>query len=87
MENQKLEINFSNFIMGFATAALVSMGIVEDPVVKKMNKQLAQARQHIDTLEMLKGKTNNNLTSEESTLLNNIIADLKMKFVQVEKEG
>jgi hypothetical protein len=59
------------------------MGLTPDPQSGKteVDKNLAQF--NIDLLIVLKDKTKNNLNADESGLLNYILQDLQMKFIQV----
>ena len=82
---QQVEVSFSNFVMGLATAALSQLGVVEDPISKKKTVNLTYARQHIDTLVMLSEKTMKNLNPEEEQLIGQILTDLRMRFVEVSK--
>lgn len=66
-----------------ATQALVSMGLVPHPMSGKPEAQLDEAKHFIDTLEMLEGKTKGNRTEEESRLLENLLHELRMGYVEV----
>jgi hypothetical protein len=44
------------------------------------------ARFNIDLLEVLQTKTKNNLLKEEGDFLNNLIADLRLKYVELSKK-
>ena len=44
--------------------------------------KLALARQTIDTLEMLEAKTRGNLDSEEAKLLESLLYELRMRYVE-----
>ena len=79
------QANFAMFISGLALQALMQLGDMPNPVTKKKEKDLNQAQYIIDMLDLLKEKTNNNLTKEESELLENTIYDLKMRFVKAGK--
>jgi hypothetical protein len=59
------------------------MGLVENPVTRKVEKNLELARHSIDMLDMLKKKTKGNLRKEEEKLLDELLYDLRMKFVKV----
>ncbi len=74
-------INFSNFIMSLAQTVYVQLGIVEDPFNNQKSKEVEQAKGTIDLLEMLKEKTKGNLTEEEEKLFEDIMYDLKMKYL------
>lgn len=80
---QKLEASFSLLIMSMAQNAMMAMGLTPDPQTGKseVDKNLAQF--NIDLLIILKDKTNNNLTGDEAGLLNYVLQDLQMKFIQV----
>ncbi len=45
-------------------------------------KDLALARHSIDVLVLLQGKTEGNLDAEEKTLLDTLVAELQVKFVE-----
>lgn len=73
---------FSTFIMGLASAAMIEMGLVEDPQTKQKKKNPNLAKQHIDLLIVLEEKTRGNLSDEEKNLLTSVIQDLRLNFVK-----
>ncbi len=75
------EINFSNFIFSLSTSALIQLGEIPDPVSKESGKNLPMAKQTIDIVGMLQEKTKGNLTPDEETLVENILYDLRMRYV------
>jgi hypothetical protein len=76
-------ITFSTFILSLNTAALVHLGELPDPLTKEKKVDLVLAKQVIDTLEMLREKTEGNLTTEEEELFKSILFDLKLRFVKL----
>lgn len=74
---------FSTFVMGLASAALIDLGLVEDPVSKTKRVNRDHARSHIELLAMLKEKTRGNLTEEEKALLEQALTDLRMQFARL----
>lgn len=82
-QKQNLEASFSMLVMSIASSALMSLGLSPDPSTGKTNPDKQVARFNIDLLTMLKEKTKNNLNSEEQDLLNHILQDLQMKFLQM----
>ena len=76
---------FLSIVLRMATGSYISLGLVEDPVNGKKNKDLEMAEYLIDSLRILKKKTKGNLDKEEEGYLSNIIQDLELKFVK-EKE-
>jgi hypothetical protein len=77
-----LEINFSTFVISLSTQALAHLGEIPDPIHNTVAKDLAAAREMIDILGMLREKTKGNLDRSEQALLDNILYDLRMRFVQ-----
>lgn len=83
-----MEMDFSLFISGLGMQALMGLGEITDPLTKKKEVNLDQAKQTIDILSMLKGKTEGNLTDEESKILDNLLYELRMKYIdKVKGEG
>jgi hypothetical protein len=75
------EANFILFVSGFATQALIALGQFENPMTKKRETNLDQARYTIDTLKMIQEKTKGNLTPEEEKYLEGVLYDLRMSYV------
>lgn len=80
---QQLEANFSTLVLSVASSAAMSLGMAPDPATGKTSVDKKMAQFNIDLLEVLKVKSENNRTDEEETLINQLISDLKMKFVSV----
>ena len=80
------QVDFSTFVLSLATAALYQLGAVPeagsgtlpqpDPLV---------ARQTLETLEMLRDKTVGNLSEEERKLIDSLLYDLRMRFVELRR--
>ena len=79
------EPTFKIFLSSLSMQAMIAMGKLQNPVTNKVEKNLEQARFLIDTLGILKEKTNNNLNSEETSLLDDSLFKLRMMYVE-EKE-
>ncbi|HHT9133936.1 MAG TPA: DUF1844 domain-containing protein [Candidatus Avalokitesvara rifleensis] len=73
--------SFILFISGLATQTLITLGQFENPITKKTEKNLDQARYTIDTLSMIKEKTEGNLTEEERKYLEDVLYDLRMSYI------
>ncbi len=74
------------FIM-FANSALVGLGAMREPGAEAPRVDLDQARSAIDILLMLRDKTHGNRTEQESRLVEEILYDLQMRFVQAARAG
>lgn len=75
------EATFSFFITTLGIQVAVALGEVPNPVSNKTEENLDQAQYLIDTLDMLKEKTKNNLNKEEEQLLEHFLYDFRTKFV------
>lgn len=79
---EKIEASFSTLVMSIGSSAAMSLGLAPNPATGKTEKNPDMAKFNIDLLEMLKQKTDKNLSKEEADFLNHLLHDLKMKFVQ-----
>jgi hypothetical protein len=76
------EFGFSTFILSLSTSALVHLGELPDPITNKKEVNLQLAKQTISIIEMLKDKTKGNLTSEEESLTDSVLCDVRLKYIQ-----
>ena len=79
------EIDFSTLVYSFATGALISMGVAPDPNTKKVQKNIVMAKQNIEILVMLQNKTKGNLSVEEAKFLENILMEVRLRFVETSR--
>jgi hypothetical protein len=77
-----MEMNFERVIESFYMSALIQMGAIrqdnEPPRV-----DIIGARQTIDSLAVLQEKTKGNLTDREKTLMQNVLFELRMAFIEI----
>ena len=79
-------ISFAAFVLSLAHTAAVHFGDIPDPVTgQKSEMNLPAAQQMIDILALLEEKTRGNLTAEERQLLDQILYELRLRFVEVGK--
>ncbi len=74
-------VNFASFLLSLATTGMVHLGEIPEPSSGQKMEDLEAARQMIDILGILKEKTEGNLSAEESQLLENVLYELRMKFM------
>lgn len=77
--NEK-SVNFSELILGFASAALYYTGDTDIEGRKKGEINLDLARYNIDIVRLLHEKTKGNLTEDERQMLETVLADLSLKY-------
>jgi len=83
----EVPVSFSTFILGLSTQALLHLGEIEDPAAQRAERDLDAAKQVIDILGILQEKTRNNLEQGEQTLLDSILYDLRMRYVELVRTG
>ena len=80
------EIDFNTFVLSMASSALLHLGQMPHPDTQKAEANLPLAKQTIDILAMLQGKTRGNLSRDEEQLLENLLYDLRLKYVEAAKK-
>ncbi len=80
------EINFSTFVISLSTQALMNLGEIPNPLTNTPETDILVAKQMIDILGMLQDKTRGNLSTGESKLMEEILFDLRMKYVEAVKK-
>jgi hypothetical protein len=75
--------SFVNFLSTLATNAAASLGAVPHPATGKRSLDLDTGKYWLDVLGMLRDKTKGNLHKEESRLLEGLLGDLRMQYVQL----
>ncbi|MCI0571254.1 MAG: DUF1844 domain-containing protein [Myxococcaceae bacterium] len=87
MEGQaERPIDFTAFLLGLASSALIHLGVAPDPDSGgSVRVDLSQARQSLDLLSLLREKTRGNLTPEEERLFDSLLTDLRLKFIEASR--
>ena len=74
--------NIMLLLSGIATQAYIQLGVVDNPLTKKNEQNIDQAKYTIDTLLVLEEKTKGNLNDEEKKYLENILNDLRTRYIK-----
>lgn len=82
LERAGKAIDFTTVLLGFASSALIHMGVQVHPESGAVNKDAALAREVLDLLALLREKTRGNLTLEEERFFDSLLTDLRLKFVE-----
>jgi hypothetical protein len=80
-------VTFSTFVLGLSTQALLHLGEIANPVTRAVERDLAAAKQVIDILGIIQKKTQNNLEPGEQSLLESVLYDLRMRYVELVRRG
>lgn len=81
-ENHSL---FGLLVLSLGNATLIGLGVVEDPDSGVISKNLPAAKYNIELLETLQTKTQGNLTKTEEEMLDGLLYDLRLKYVEAKK--
>ena len=76
------EVNFSTLIFSLSSSALFHCGEIADPQTGEKKKDLPLAKHTIDTIAMLKEKTEGNLTEEEQKFIDSVLSDIRWRYVK-----
>src|SRR6266576_1052475 len=79
--------SFSLLVATFASQAMVAFGKVPDPIDGKTEIRLELARHAIDMLDILEQKTKGNLTPDEAAMLEGILHQLRLEFMEAMTTG
>jgi hypothetical protein len=74
-------IDFVTFCLSLASSAFIHLGDAPHPDGTEARVNLVLAKQTIDILAMLEEKTKGNLSAEETRFLENLLVDLRLRYV------
>lgn len=77
--------SFTLFVQKLGYQALITLGIVENPLTRTREANLPHAQTVIDDLMMLREKTRGNLAPDEENHLAQVVGDLQRHFVQLKQ--
>ncbi len=77
--------DLQTIISMFATQAMMCLGAMPNPVTGKAEVSFEQARHFIDLIGVLQEKTQGNCSPEESNMLENILHELRMSYLAMQK--
>ena len=80
--DEKNQVLFIQLISIFQFQAMLHMGKMKHPVSDKIERDLPQAEQAIDMLDMIKEKTQSSVTDDENKMLSAVLQELKLNFVE-----
>ncbi len=78
-------MDFSTFVLSLGSTAMVNLGQVPAPGSEEPHKDLDAAKQMIDIIGLLQEKTKGNLTEPEQQLIDSLLYDLRVKFVDAQQ--
>jgi len=85
-KHQMPDVTFSTFIASLSSSALVHLGEIAEPSTGQKQANIQMAKHTIDIIGLLQEKTNGNLTKEEDKLIQNVLTDLRMRYLNALKK-
>ena len=81
-------IGFADFIISLARTAAVHFGDLEDPTSgERQEPDLIAAHHMIELIAMLQDKTRGNLTQPEAKLMDDLLYELRLRYVEAQQGG
>jgi len=74
--------DFHTFLVSLSMSVLYHLGEIEGPDGRPGTVELSLAKETIDVIAMLQEKTRGNLTPPEEHLIQNLLADLRLRYVE-----
>jgi len=78
---------FETLVSYLSTTAMFQLGVLPGPGGERIPPDMVSARRTIDLLDVLQEKTRGNLTPAESRFLEDVLYELRLSYVEVEKRG
>lgn len=86
IETPETGITFTGFILSLATTAAVHFGDIADPNTgQRAEPNLPAAAQMIELIALLQDKTRGNLIEPEERLVDDLLYELRLRFVQAQQ--
>lgn len=79
------EADFTFFLTTLGMQAWIALGKIPNPMTQKIEENKNQAKFIIDTLDVLEKKTKGNLTKDESEILEKLLYDLRLNYIDTIK--
>ncbi|MFB3920126.1 MAG: DUF1844 domain-containing protein [Terriglobia bacterium] len=86
-ESEQGPTGFDTLVSYLSTTAMFQLGLLPGPGGERIPVDLHNARRTIDLLEVLQEKTRGNLTPDEAKLLDDVLYDLRLTFVEINKRA
>lgn len=79
---------FLHLVLGLQQSGMMTLGKLMNPITRSIDKNLDAARDTIDTLAALEARTRGNLEPDEGRVLQQVLTELRMNYVdELKKTG
>ncbi len=79
------DVDFKDLILGFSGAALHHLGETRGSTGNQETPNFLLARQNIEIISMLFEKTKGNLSPNEEAMIQQVLLDLRVRFIEKSK--
>ena len=79
--SEKQSALFVQLVLMLHGAAMQNLGKIKNPATDKIERSLPAAQGMIDVMEMLQARTRGNCTPEEAKLLDHVLQELRLNYV------
>ena len=79
------KIDLTTFFLSISSAAFMGLGLVPPSPNETPKVDLELARQNIDLLELMQDKTKGNRTPEEDRLIEQLLFETRLRFIETQK--
>jgi hypothetical protein len=86
-KSEELDVMFYQLILSMQASAMQYLGKVMNQITGKIERNLEAARLNIDMLEMVQRKTEGNLSEQEKKLLDHVLYELRINYVDEQGKG
>ncbi len=86
VQSGQMSERFIEFVMMQAQQISLLLGRIPHPQTGQKTVLLEPAKLFIDHLEMIREKTRGNLSNNEADILNNVLSDLQLAYVEASKK-
>ncbi|MBU0639628.1 MAG: DUF1844 domain-containing protein [Planctomycetes bacterium] len=81
------EAGFAELVNLIAMQAMVGLGMVASPTGERLPANFELAKHFIDMLQALEDKTKGNLDDDEKKMMDQILYELRMRYIQATTGG
>ncbi len=86
-QSELFKMDFSTFLLSLNASALIHLGEIPDPASKERAVNISAVKHTIEILEIIQEKTKGNLEGEEEKLMDDVLFNLRMKYVKCTELG
>jgi hypothetical protein len=77
---------FLHLVLGLQQSGMMTLGKLMNPISRQIEVNLDAARDTIDTLAALESRTRGNLEPDEARVLQQVVSELRINYVDVLKK-